>query len=310
MSISKVPIDNIRIPEVRSNAVYNVEKEGELKQSIIDTGIQYRPLVRQIDFETYELVDGLHRIDIWKELGHTDIEVEIEQLNEEAALIKHIVANHQRGESDPVGLSMIINKLYNGGKSISEIAKMIGYSTSTINSYMPLALLPDEFKRCMTEGTLKISHIREIQKLDTPEDMAAGLSMAVRNQWSASILHHWVANRVAELQINEVRRQQGCPDAITPPPPRAELADMRQCLVCGAHGKSQDMYYPCLGPECHNTLQYLLTLDKNPWHALENVTVQLQHVQEDNLQKDARIKELSDKIIDLTTKMMLSQPVQ
>lgn len=310
MTIQTVLIESVKIPEIRSNAVYTPEKYQELKESIANSGIQFRPSVRQLQDGTYELVDGRHRIRVWQELGHTDIEVEVEQLTDEQAFVKHVVANHHRGENDPVGLSKIIKKLRDQGRTYDDIGKMIGYSGSTVSQYAILASLPDVYQQAVSAGQLKLAHIREASRLDDPVDMDAALTYSIQYAWPATTLHHWVEQRVSERQAASPGAIPGQDMAYSVPPPNPDLAQYRTCLVCGAHGIASEMFYPVLGKECHDSLKYLISIDKNPWNAIQAVVEQMNALQNEIATKDAKIKELSDRLIDLSMQLIpRAQPV-
>lgn len=304
MTVQNLSIADIIIPEIRSNAVYSPEKFEELKLSIATSGIQYRPNVRLRADGKYELVDGRHRIRVWQELGHTDIEVEVETLTDEQAFVKHITANHHRGEADPVGLSKVIRKLRDGGKTLEQVAKMIGYSASTAAQYETLAYLPDVYQAAVSAGALKLVHVREAARLEDPRDVDAALGYALQLKWTGETMHHYVQNRVEELAQVQARAAAQHSSAIIPPPPSPALAQYRTCLVCGAQGQAETMFYPVLGKECHDALNYLVEIDPNPWNAVGRLISEIQGVQAEIEKRDLKIKELSDRIIELSLKLI------
>jgi len=304
MAAQTVKIADIAIPEIRSNAVYSQEKYGELKLSIAQAGIQFRPTIRTMPDGKYEVVDGRHRIAVWKELGHEDIEAEVEQLTDEQAFVKHITANHHRGENDPVGLARVIKKLKDGGKSLEDIGKLIGYSGSQTAQYLQLAYLPDVYKVAVSQGKLKLAHIKEAIRLEKPIEIDAALTYTLQMGWTADVLHHYVQNRVTELETVNSHIDPAQAGMILPPLPNPQLAQYRTCLVCGAQGQAHEMFYPALGKECHDTLKYLISIEKNPYAALQSLISDLQNMQGQIEEKDMKIKELSDRIIDLSMRLM------
>jgi len=304
MTIQVVLIEDITIPDIRSNAVYSSEKFEELKLSIAQAGIQFRPSVRTLAEGKYELVDGRHRIQVWRDLGHDDIEVEVETLTDEQALVKHVVANHHRGESDPVGLSKLILKLRAGGKTLEEVGKLIGYSGSQTAQYLQLAYLPDIYQEAVSAGRLKLAHIKEAVRLEDAKEIDAALTYTMQMKWSADVLHHYVQNRVNELQMAAGQGDPSLMNMIQPPAPSPQLAQYRTCLVCGAMGEAHEMFYPALGKECHDTLKYLITIDKNPLTAIQSIVSDAQSLQAELDEKEKKIKELSDRIIDLSLRLM------
>lgn len=304
MVTQTVKIEDIIIPEIRSNAVYSPEKWIEFVESVKASGIQYKPSVRRLPDGRTELVDGLHRIKAWKELGHIDIEVELETLTDEQAFVKHVVANHHRGENDPVGLSKIIKQLKDGGKSLEDIGKLIGYSGSQTAQYAQLAYLPDAYQQAVSQGKLKLAHIREAVRLEDPREIDAALTYTLQMCWTADVLHHYVQNRVDELTRASQGGDPSQAGMIQPPAPNPQLAQYRTCLICGALGEAHEMFYPALGKECHDALEYLKQIDKNPWNALQILVGQNQSLEQDVAAGNQKIKELSDRLIDLSLRLM------
>ena len=300
MPVQTVSIDKIVIPDVRSNAVYTPEKYSELTASIANSGIQFLPVIRPLPDGRFEVVDGRHRIQVWGELGHKDIEADVQNLNDEQAFIKHVTANHHRGENDPVGLGKIVMKMREAGKKLDDIGKLIGYSASQTAQYETLAYLPDVYQQAVSSGKLKMVHIKEATRFDNPMEVDAALGYALQLKWTGETLHHYVENRIAELEMSRAKQQGLPPGAIIPPPPSPQLSQYRTCLICGAMGEAHEMSYPVLGTECKQTLTYLLEIDPNPWNAIQTMVTQLQGLEDAIAQRDAKIKELSDRLIDLS----------
>ncbi len=304
MVVQTIPIDQITIPEIRSNAVFTEEQFAQLKASIQADGIHRKIEVRKLWDNKYELIDGLHRLQCWKELGHTDIEADVKELDEVHAIVQHLTANHARGEADPVGLAKMIKKLRDAGRTYEDIGKLIGYTEATVKGYERLALLPDVFQAALTQGNLKKSHIDEAYRLPDDNDVAAALAYSIQLGWSAAVLHHWVNNRLAELQQAQNSTFEPSAPLQPAPAPDPNLVNMRQCLCCGSHGQAQEMSYwtICLG--CHDALAYLKSLNKSPWAAIQTIVKEREELIKAIEQKDAQLKELSQKFIDLSLRLM------
>ncbi len=303
MTIQTIPIEQIVIPEVRSNAVYSPEKWAEFVESI-RPGIQYPPDCRRLPDGRVELVDGLHRILAWKELGHTEIDADVkENMSDEEATVRHLVANHQRGESDPVGLSKIILKLKDQGRSAADIGKLIGYSDSTVRLYAFLSSLKPEYQEAITAGKLKMAHIKEVTRLDDVNDINSALSYAIQFGWTASALHYAVENRLAELQqpVNHV----GADPGLAPPPQdfSANLAQYRQCLSCGSNDEAQNMSYWQICKGCHDALMYLKQIDRLPWNAIQKIAADQEALFKENEELKRQLQEASKQIYELTMRI-------
>ena len=311
MTIETLAIDSIIIPDIRSNAVYSPEKWIDFVESIKTGGIQFRPSCRQLSDGRKELVDGLHRILAWKELGHADIEVEVDIMTDEQAATKHLVANHQRGESDPIGLSRVIKKLRETGKTYEDIGKLIGYSASTVSKYETLQTLPEFVQDALTKQQIKIGHVQQFARLEDINDVQAAMTYAVQQKWTVEMLKYWVDAREAERSQVYQGVQNGEGQGLMPPPPTPDLAQHRQCLSCGAYGLANEMYYLQLGKECHDALEYLKGVNKNPWDAIGLIVSQQDEMLKQLSEKDGKIKELSEKLIEVSLRLAPPpQPIQ
>ncbi len=303
MTVQTVLIDSIVIPEIRSNAIYTAEQYQNIKQSIAASGIQFRPLCRYLPDGKLELVDGLHRMKAWHELGHTDIEVEIEVLDDMQAMTKHLTANHHRGEADPIGLAKVVKKMHDAGKSYDDIGKVLGYSGSTVSKYETLLTLPTFVQDALTNQQIKIGHVQQFARLEDINDIQAAMNFSIQMKWTVEVLKYWVDARLAERQ--QAYQTPGIVpgEMINPPAPSADLAQHRQCLCCGSYGEAQTMWYPLLCKGCHDALEYLKTVDKQPWNAILAVSQSLEEMQRQIADRDAKLKELSEKFIDLSLRL-------
>lgn len=311
MTVQTIQIDSIITPEIRSNAVYSPEKWIDFVSSIKAGGIQFRPCCRQLPDGRIELVDGLHRIMAWKELGHADIEIDVDIMTDEQAATKHLVANHQRGESDPIGLSKVIKKLREAGRTYEDIGKLIGYSASTVSKYEALQTLPDFVQAALTAGQIKIGHVQQFARLEDVNDVQAAMTYSIQQKWTVDMLKYWVDAREMERGQAYQGTQNGEGPGLIPPPPSPDLAQHRQCLSCGAYGLANEMYYLQLGKECHDSLEYLKSVNKNPWDAIGLIVSQQDELLKQVAERDEKIKELSNKLIDVSLRLAPSpQPVQ
>lgn len=306
MTVQTILIESIVIPDIRSNAVYSPEKWVDFVGSIKAGGIQFRPSCRQLPDGRIELVDGLHRIQAWKELGHQDIEVDIEVMTDEQAATKHLVANHQRGESDPIGLSRVIKKLRDTGKTYEDIGKLIGYSASTVSKYEQLLSLPDFVQDALTRGVIKIGHVQQFARLEDMGDIQAAMTFAIQQKWTVDMLRYWVDARLVERQTAYSTPGGPGGEVIQPPPPTPDLVQHRQCLCCGGYGEAQAMFYWQICPGCHDSLEYLKTVNAKPWDAIQVIAQSQDELLKQLQDKEAKLKELSEKFIDLSLRLQPS----
>lgn len=303
MTVQTVFIDQIVIPEIRSNAIYTSDQWLGFLESVRASGIQYRPCCRQLPDGRIELVDGLHRILAWKELGHMDIEVEVEFLDDLQAMTKHLTANHHRGDADPVGLGRVVKKMHDAGKSYEDIGKVLGYSASTVSKYEGLLALPEYVLDALTQQRIKIGHVQQFARLDDENDIQAAMQFAIQMGWSVEVLKFWVDARIQERQNVYQTPEMGMGAPLQPPPPSPDLAMQRQCLCCGAYDKAEQTVFWQMCHGCADTLRYLKTVSPQPWDAIQLIVQQQEQLTKELADKEAKLKELSEKFIDLSLRL-------
>lgn len=304
MTVCTVAIDSIVVPEVRSNAIYNEEQWKGFVESVKASGIQYRPCCRSLPDGRVELVDGLHRMLAWKELGHTDIDVELEILDDMQAMTKHLTANHHRGEADPVGLGRVVKRMHEAGKSYEDIGKVLGYSANTVSKYEGLLVLPDFVLDALTKQRIKIGHVQQFARLEDMNDVQAAMQFSIEQGWTVQQLSYWTDARIMERKTAYATPDAVMGNAITPPPPSVDLVQQRQCLCCGSYDKAENTVMWQMCGNCANTLRYLKELQKFPWDGLQYIVQAMQQAQAEVAEKDKRIKELEAEIVQYSRRIL------
>ncbi len=94
----KVPVDRIDANAWNPN-VMTAEAIGKLKRAVQDKGLGIlgHIVVRPVG-KRYELVDGEHRLAIYKEMGLKDIDVIVADLDEDHAKMAGLILNELRGQ--------------------------------------------------------------------------------------------------------------------------------------------------------------------------------------------------------------------
>lgn len=138
-------------------------------------------VIRNKKKKVYEVFDGIHRLQILKELGtYSTIPAidETEFLTRSQAVAKGIKANQFRAPYNPMDLA---NSLYELGKSISndadyktgrpakfsvkKIALLMKMQISKVDELLSLRRLPKNVQALIGEGKLRYSHAKELAKL-------------------------------------------------------------------------------------------------------------------------------------------------
>lgn len=229
--MSKKPVTKvIPISDVRENPValrtVNLEDERYigLRDSISAAGILSPPSVRQreevIDGKKivyYELVDGLHRFSAAKQLGHTEIPVNIVSLDDAATHEAQIMANLHIIETKPVEFTRQLHRLFasNPTLTLDDMAVKVCKSTTWVNQRLSLLKLEPVISKLVDEGKIKVSNAVALSKLP-PNEQANYVDQAVT--MSADEFIPLVQARAKEIKVNARKGRTTEPVVFVPQP--------------------------------------------------------------------------------------------
>lgn len=270
-NVVKVPIDKIRIPDVRASSKFTEEQEAFFKATVDKVGVINPIVVRRLEDGFFELLAGKSRLDELKERGFHEVEPKIIDTDEKTALVIHLAENLARGSTNPVDEAKVIMKLIDLGSSVEEVSKILGRSTEWVELRLALLKLPERYQSDLQEGKLKVGHVEEVLRLPNPIEIDAALSTARDLEWPVVTLRNYVDNRLAE--VARVTAEGESPANISPPPPAAieEMGRYRQCLTCGNMRPINQVRLPTMCDHCYELLRYITTQLGAPEQAIQTV---------------------------------------
>jgi len=257
-TIVKIPVDRVVIPEVRARSQFTEEQLEFLRASLGKFGLLSYPLVRKLPDGSYELIDGEHRIKAAKEKGMNEIEVIVLDADDKDAAIINILMNVARGQQDPLGIAVAIDRALKAGMSYDEIAKVFNRSEQWVKFYHSLLELPEEYQQALRDGRLTVSHIREALRLPDLYEVDAALKTALNLNWNATTLKHYVENRLEQLRAHYETCERTGVIAPPPPPEPEKLVKYTQCLVCGRMVPRDKIVIPTTCEECYTLARYVI----------------------------------------------------
>lgn len=183
----------VNVSDIRENpvALRSVDRESEkflgLKASIIQQGftlsaISLRPRKMRVDpndpnseeVSYYEIIDGLQRTTIAKDLGLEKIPAIIGDLTDDQVLEAQIMANIHRVETLPSEYTDQLIRILKRNPTMTEaeLATKLGKSTSWIIERLNLSRIKDErIKKLVDCGDIKLSNAYALSRL--PEQFQA-----------------------------------------------------------------------------------------------------------------------------------------
>lgn len=271
VKIKKIPVDKIKIPEIRASARYDEETKAFFEATIKKYGVLNPITVRELGDGTYELVAGKHRLEELVKKGHKEVDANVIKVNDKDALMLHLAENLARGKTDPVSEAKVIKKAIEAGYSPADIAKILGRTEEWVKLRLVILDLPEEYQRALEEGKLKVGHIREAARLPNPKEIDAALMTAIRLNWPVSVLRNYVENRL--YQFAKAKQEGNLEQVQTPPTieESKEIVRYKQCLACGQMELVENMRYPIICVNCWNLLKYCLDNLGDPKEAVNTI---------------------------------------
>ncbi len=168
MQVRNIPVAEICPSELNPRKTFDQETLQELAQNIKENGLVQPITVRKTKKAPYkyEIVCGERRYRATLLNQSEDIQCIVKELDDKQAFAAMIIENLQRKDIDPMEEAAALSKLYEDGTmNTTEMAKMLGKSTSFVVGRIQLNNIIPEFVQLMRDGTLYLVHLLDICKL-------------------------------------------------------------------------------------------------------------------------------------------------
>lgn len=256
----EIEIAKIKIPEQRASATFTPDQHAELKASIEKQGFQIPILVKPTPDGNYELIDGLHRIEIIKEMGWTKIPAVITEADEKKATILNILANCARGTQNPIDISESLNRAKEAGATVDELSAAVGHTKDWTEFYLTLKKLPNIYYLALKNFELQLGAVKEAFRLPTPEDIDAILGATLIHKWPVSTVKIAVDNRLDELKSAQRKAEELKEPVATPTFKPEQLVQYDDCMICHRKVTRGETWMKVICNPCLDLLKYLLDI--------------------------------------------------
>lgn len=199
MQVRNIPVAEICPSELNPRKTFDQESLQELAQNIKENGLVQPITVRKTKnggSYKYEIVCGERRYRATLLNQSEDIQCIVKELDDKQAFAAMIIENLQRKDIDPMEEAAALSKLYGDGTmNITEIAKMLGKSTSFVVGRIQLNNIIPEFVKLMRDGTLYLVHLLDICKLTKEQQ-----SVLYEKCFSAACIARWT-KKILKMEI-------------------------------------------------------------------------------------------------------------
>lgn len=208
MQVRNIPMSEIVPSALNPRKTFDQEALEELAQSIKENGLVQPITLRKLGNKKdskYEIVCGERRFRASQLIGADTIQAIVKDLNDKQAFACMIIENLQRKDIDPMEEAAALHHLYTeGSMTVSEMAKMLGKSTSFVSGRIQLNNTIEPFVKLMRDGVLVLTHLLDICKLPKEQQeilYEACFTEASRARWTYKFpnmpqLHEMIDNHV------------------------------------------------------------------------------------------------------------------
>jgi ParB/RepB/Spo0J family partition protein len=161
-NIQYLPIDQIKIPELRLSSSFSEEKLDGFHASIGLDGVKISIRVIRDEDGNLWLADGRHRLEALKEAGHKIAPCVVVDGTYEQAVLESALLNVHRGEVKPADLALYVKGLKEQFRySLQKIADKLRLDKGYISKLLKIADNPEALEK-LRNGLLSVNEAYKI----------------------------------------------------------------------------------------------------------------------------------------------------
>lgn len=250
----KLPTSWIEVPRDRVTSVFEPETLTELKESVKAKGILVPLSVLYVNGRYY-LIDGLHRLEVAKELGISEVPCLVKEGDEYDLIIENLIANRMRGRSNPAQEAMLVKKMRDEwGWSFGEIARKLGISNFTAKQLYDVTRLPEQVLQYVAMGKLSIGKAWLLREIPDPRDQIKAAEDIVKFNYTESQVRELVKYYL------EAYQEVGVPSTPSVVKPTQEIA--LNCEICNKRFEGVATYH-WICEECWSAIMRALESEES-----------------------------------------------
>lgn len=182
--IKQISLSEIRTNPYQPRKTFNEDALKELAESIKNYGV-FQPIIVKKSIRGYDLVAGERRVRASKLAGMETIPAIIKDFSDDMMREIALLENLQREDLTSIELAWayrgIIDSLH---ITQDELANRLGKSRSSVTNVLGLLRLPEKVQNMVLDGSLSMSHARELSKLNDEQQILEYADDIVKNNLS------------------------------------------------------------------------------------------------------------------------------
>ena len=244
MQTQRVPIAQIKIPQVRVTMVHSPEVQELMRGTMARLG-NLTPVILTKTGDDYTLVDGLHRIQEAQATGATDIDAVIYEGGPDANLLLNLTLNQVRGKaraSEMVSVIEQLTKVHN--LDSEEISKRTGLTREYIEKLWKITEASLSVREALDQELIGVGAAWEISRLPSHEQQDYLVSMQGIWKMSAKDLHNYVNDIIKLMQAPQTAA----------PPPQLPPPTLPKCDGCKRDTEMKYLRPIVICPNCYGVV--------------------------------------------------------
>jgi ParB family chromosome partitioning protein len=164
----RIPIARIRPNPYQPRREFDESELAELTASLKASGL-LQPITVRRKGDAYELVTGERRLRAATNLGWTEIQAIVRDLDEQTMLVVALIENLQRTDLNAIEEARGYRRLIDEFElTQQQVADAVGKDRTTITNLLRVLSLPDEVQNLVADGELSAGHARALLALAPP----------------------------------------------------------------------------------------------------------------------------------------------
>ena len=205
--IWQIPIGSIQANPNQPRKHFAPKELDELALSIKEHGVLQPVLVDEKPDGGYELISGERRYRASKIAGLSQIPAIVKKMADQQKLEVSLIENIQREELTTLEESFAYNRLINEfGLTQQQVANKVGKARSTISNAVRMIELPDEVKKALNEGKIKMGEARALLGLKDKQEQLEMLSSMLGKKISGQDLERAISRKSMGRKVQARRR--------------------------------------------------------------------------------------------------------
>jgi ParB family chromosome partitioning protein len=166
--LQRIPIARIRPNPYQPRREFDESELAELTASLKASGL-LQPITVRRKGDAYELVTGERRLRAATNLGWTEIQAIVRDLDEQTMLVVALIENLQRTDLNAIEEARGYRRLIDEFQlTQQQVADAVGKDRTTITNLLRVLSLPDDVQNLVADGELSAGHARALLALAPP----------------------------------------------------------------------------------------------------------------------------------------------